>query len=289
LALAWGLSRIISTYSSHEKVKLEELDMFTESGRPYLHDLEMTQRENGNLIWIYLQQEELEKEWNKRSIHPYMSVDEHGQPMFGNIIRYMTSMNLRKDSVGVWSLSNEDIQKIEQGATSIQNKTSFTAKVHEFMHQYELYEAGGDPNNHSLLQRLEHLRMAKAIVGRHFFFGVGVGDVPAVFNKEYENSGSQLQDERRMRSHNQYLTIWISHGILGPVLLLGMLIFPLFKRKSKDYFHWIVFLAILFSLFFQDMLETQAGVSIFGLFYALTVYKEDESSLNSEIKSVSED
>lgn len=285
----WVLSSIISTYSSHEEVKLEDLDLLTENGRPYLHELEMRQRENGHLVWIYLQQEEVESEWNKRSKFEYMSKDEHEQPMFGNIIRYMTSMNLRKDSVGVWALSETDIQKIENGATSIQNKLTFTAKVHEFMHQYELYESGGDPNNHSLLQRLEHLKIAKAIVQDHFFFGVGIGDVPAVFNQQYEHSGSQLQDQRRMRSHNQYLTIWISHGILGPILLLGMLIFPLFKRKSKDYFHWVIFLTLLFSLFFQDMLETQAGVSIFGFFYALTVYKEDESSRNSEIKSVSED
>jgi O-Antigen ligase len=280
----WKTDQLVQKFKVENKIELDDLDLFTENGNQYFHDLESTVQENGNLVWVYVQQKELKAEWEKRSIIAYDSLDYIGQPMFGTILRYMTSRGLRKDSTGVAALTDEEISKIENGMTSI--NSGYSAKLQEIVYQWEMYQSGGNPNGHSLLQRVEHMRVAWSLVKNNGLFGVGIGDVPAAFEDEYQASNSLLEEGFWHRSHNQFLTIWISHGILGLLMLCGMLLIPLINKTEKNYFHWVVFLALFFSLFFQDMLETQAGVTIFALFYGLTVYSKEESSFSSD-KSVS--
>lgn len=274
-------NQLVEEFEKEIDLELDDLDWYTESGNQYFHDLTNTSQENGNLIWIYVQQEEVKEQWEKRSQIPYHGTDKAGQPMFGTILRYMTSKGIRKDSAGLWSLSDEEIRKMENGMTSV--STGYRAKIHEILHQWLWYQEGGDPNGHSLLQRAEHMRVAWSLIKKSPILGVGVGDVLLAFENEYVVSGSKLHQEHWHRSHNQFLTFWISHGILGLVMLLGMLLIPLYKRKNIDYLHIVVFLTLFVSLFFQDMLETQAGVTIFGLLYGITTYKEDQSL--SSVKS----
>ena len=273
--------QLMDTFEVESELTLEELEVFTPSGNQYFHDLTNPAQENGNLVWVYVQQEEVKTQWELRSNFPYDSLDNAGQPMFGTILRYMTSKGVRKDSAGVWELTDEEVRKIENGMTTV--NTGYKAKLHEILYQWLWYKEGGDPNGHSLLQRAEHMRVAWSLVKKNPILGVGVGDVPDAFNQEYIDSGSKLHEDYWHRSHNQFLTMWISHGIIGLITLIGMLFIPLFTRKERDYFHWAVFLALFVSLFFQDMLETQAGVTIFGLFYGLTVYKQDEDDNLQEI------
>lgn len=281
IGCSWMFINVLSSFQSVDKISVDDLELKTPSGRNYFHDLNSTETQNGNYVWIYMQQEEVENEWNRRSEIAYDTCDRKGQPMFGSILRYMTSKAMRKDSVRVWELSEAEITKIENGCTSANENTGFKAKLQEFIYQWDVYQAGGDPNGHSLLQRVEHLKIAWSVVAKKWLTGVGIGDVPNAFDEEYVASGSLLLDENRHRSHNQFLTIWISHGILGTLMLFGMLVIPAFKKKKMDYFQWAVLLTLFISLLFQDMLETQAGVTLFGLFYGLVVYKEAEPSLSS--------
>ena len=276
ISIGWTIKAEQRAYKGKFDVNPDTLEQFTASGRPYMHDLESLERENGNLIWIYVQPEEVEKEWNKRSEIDYKSLDKDGQPMFGTILRYMTSKGIRKDSVGVWSLTDEEIKKIEHGVTSVAHNKGVKTKLREFFYQWDMYQAGGDPNGHSLLQRMEHLRAAAQIISTKGFIGVGIGDVPKAFNEAYDQIDSQLIEENRHRSHNQFMTFWVSHGILGVLLFAGLLLAPVIKGKA-DYFSILIFLSLTVSCLFQDLLETQAGVTLFGLFYVLAFYREEGS------------
>jgi hypothetical protein len=277
----WYLSSAMTSFRKIEPIDLTSLEMHTENGRPYQHFPEEQVKENGQFIWLYIQHEELEQEWEKRSDLDYSGYDKKDQLLHLTLIRYMTSKNLRKDSVGIAELSDEEIRMIENGCASVNMNAGLKGKMHEFLWQYYSYKSGGDPNGQSLLQRIEHMRAAMHILSEHWLFGVGIGDVPDAFNGAYVEMDSLLAEENRHRSHNQFLTIWISLGLAGLLMLIGMLVIPFKKRKSIDYFHMVVFIGLVVSCFFQDILETQAGVTIFGLFYGLTVYKEDESSINS--------
>ena len=100
------------------------------------------------------------------------------------------------------------------------------------------------------------------------------------FTDQYQQMNSRLSEEHQHRSHNQFLTIWVGLGIVGFVLFVLLLVWPFFELKSKDYFMIMVLLGLIISCLFQDFIETQAGVTIFGFFYSLALYRSNERELS---------
>lgn len=277
----WYVQSLMNTYQAPHDVNPADVPLKTLNGRWYMHDYKSTDRENGNLVWMYVQPVELEQEWNRRAAIAYDSTDRIGQPMFGTLLRYMTSKNMTKDSVGVWQLTANEIQQIENGRTTIASNQGFKTKVHDLMFQFDLYQKDGDPNGHSLLQRLEHLKVAFCILQKDWITGVGIGDVQLAFNDAYKECGSKLLEENQHRAHNQFLTFWISHGIVGLLLFVGFLLLP-FKRLKGNYWSVMTLLILIGSFVFQDAVETQAGVTLFALFYCLANYTSFNSSSKPE-------
>ena len=116
----------ISKFYSKEVVDFENLEGFTVNGNVYKHFLERDQIENGNYVWLYVCEEELEKEWNKISKITFLDEDKKGQKIQHTLLRYLTSKGFRKDSVGISKLSSQDIRNIENGmANYIYEKKSF--------------------------------------------------------------------------------------------------------------------------------------------------------------------
>ncbi len=265
----------IKSYTAPVQFTPQDVPQYTVNGRLYMHSFDVQERENGNLIWMFVQVEELENEWNNRSSIAYDSLDRKGQPMFGTILRYMTSKGINKDSVGVHQLTEEDISLIENGTTSTESNSGVRAKFHEFLYQYETYQNGGDPNGQSLLQRLEHFKIAFTILGDNWLGGVGIGDVQKEFENEYERSNSKLLVENRHRAHSQFLTFWISHGIIGFTLFMIFFFAPFVKRKQKDLLFYGVMFILFVACIFQDLIETQAGISLFALFYSIVANLDD--------------
>jgi O-antigen ligase len=99
-------------------------------------------------------------------------------------------------------------------------------------------------------------------------FGVGVGDVQLEFNKQYEINHTKLKKEHWLRAHNQLITIWLTIGVLGFIIILYILLEPFFN-KNISYPTLIVMVTLIFGFLTQDILETQAGVTLFAVFYAL--------------------
>lgn len=270
------VNHLVKGLNTCDPVPFSELDLYTVNGNPYYHDTTSSQLENGHFVWLYVSQEEMEIEWKKRSQIPYDSLDNKGQPMYGTLMRYLTSKGLRKDSVGVNALSNEEILQIENGRTGITTNKGLTSRLSAFIMEYKIYQDGGDPNGYSLIQRIEHLKAAIGIIKQKWFSGVGVGDVPFAFTQQYQQMNSRLDEENQHRSHNQFLTIWVSLGIVGLILFVCLLVTPFFEMFKVDYFMGMVMIGLIVSCLFQDLIETQAGVTIFALFYALASYRKTE-------------
>lgn len=284
IAILGSLSIGFFAYSSMQNLNkyklfsLNDLDLYTANNNPYYHDITNTQLENGAFVWLYICEEEMEKEWEKRSEIPYDSLDNKGQPMYGTLMRFLTSKNERKDSLGMTTLTDEEIQSIENGQTGIKLNQGLITRLKTFLMEYRIYTEGGDPNGHSLIQRMEHLKAAVGIIKNHWIAGVGAGDVPTAFVDQYKQMNSRLTEEHQHRSHNQFLTIWVGLGIVGFILFILLLIWPFFELKTKDYFMIMVLLSLIVSCGFQDFIETQAGVTIFALFYSLALYREKEEA-----------
>jgi O-antigen ligase len=190
-------------------------------------------------------------------------------------LRYLASKEFTKDSVGVNSLKNEEINLIENGNTNFKYtiNSGLTGKWRELVYEYYSYKRGENPSGHSLTMRLEFWKNASYVIYQNAFFGVGTGDILNSFNVMYNETNSKLDPVWRLRCHNQYLAIGVAFGFLGLFIFLIYLFYPAFKlRKKLHYLYWPFFLIALLSFITEDTLETQSGVTFFIFFQALFLW-----------------
>lgn len=268
-------------YSKKDVVDTETLEITTINGNNYIHHPEIEEYENGHKIWIYLSEEELEPEWNKISRFKYDSLDRKGQPLHSTIARYMTSMGLRKDSLGLTQISQEDIQMIEKGYTNClyKNKFALYPRIYELLWGLEKYKKTGDPSGQSLGQRIEYIKTAFHIIERHFWFGTGTGDVNKEFYYQYTADKSPLKYEWRHRTHNQFITFFVSFGVFGFLLILFTIFTPpILEKKYTNFLFTIFFLIGILSMLNEDTLETHVGASFFAFFYSYFLFSSPETN-----------
>ena len=218
---------------------------------------------------------ELQEAWSQRSELPFEGTTTDGESLEATLARYLTSKDLRKDAQGVMALTDEDVKNIEQGVANYNNwkHPGLRARLSSTLFEYHLYRHFNNPNGGSLSQRLEYTRASFHIIGRHPWFGVGTGDVPQAFAQSYDEIDSPLKEDYRFRAHNQYLAIAVAFGLVGLVFFLFVLFYPWLASKRNHTYLYMVFLCvILLSMFPEDTLETQAGVTLFAFFEAFLLF-----------------
>ena len=138
---------------------------------------------------------------------------------------------------------------------------------------YEVYKQTGNPSGSSLMQRLEYMRASLNIIKDNLMFGVGTGDLEDAFNEQFTDMNSALESQYRYHAHNQFLGICVALGLVGFVLfIVGLFYPPIVLSGFKDYYFGIFFIIMVISMFSDDTLETQAGVTLFAFFYSLLLF-----------------
>jgi hypothetical protein len=279
LALIAGLSLItlyiamsVRKFYSVEEIDPKNIDKYTVNGNKYFHDFNYKVLENGNYVRIYICEKELRNEWNKRSEYDYDGKDKKGQNINQTLIRYLTSKGLRKDSAGVSKLTKEDIRLIENGYSNyiFKSKLGIYPRIYQIIWEIDTYKKLGNPSGHSITQRFEFQKNAIQIIKKHFWIGVGTGDVLQAFNIQYNISNSPLAKRWRLKAHNQLITFFLTFGVFGFIWIMFSLIYPIFyEKKHRSLLFIIFFMIALFSMLNEDTLETHAGISFFSYFYAL--------------------
>jgi hypothetical protein len=247
----------------------------TAGGERYVHEKDNTQRENGELVWSNIAWAEVHRTWKLRSTLPLDTLDAKGHVLYSTLFRYMSSMHLPKDSVGIMTLSDSDIDRILAGTTSYKHgrRWRLQDRIDEVFFELDRYRATGDASGHSVTMRLEYWRVGWEIFKRNWLFGVGTGDTQIAFDRMYEELGSSLSSEWRHRAHNQYLTWCISFGIVGAILCIICLVHPAWKLQAGRqplFIAWLIIVGI--GSLSDDTVETQAGATLFALYYALLVF-----------------
>ncbi len=269
------LSYSVIRFYKTDSIDIKRIETCTKSGNDYSNNLEDKQRENGHFINLYLCEKEIKEEWNKISNFKYDEKDKKDQDIRHTLIRYLTSKNYRKDKEGIQKLTKKDIINIENGIANYLygNKYALYPKIHEILWQIEQYNAGKSPENHSVTQRFEFIKIGKEIILKNFFLGVGTGDVKDEFQIQYKKSSSQLPKKNRLRAHNQYITFFITFGLIGFIWIMSAYIYsPLKEKKFKDYLFLVVFITMSLSMLNEDTLETQMGATIFAFFISLFLF-----------------
>ena len=256
-------------------VDFSTLEKTTAQGNPYWHDTIHNPVEDGKYVGLYYNRTELEEAWSQRSNMPFDGTTTDGENLEATLSRYLTSKDLRKDAMGVMTLTEEDIKNIEQGVANYNNwkHPGLRARLSSTLFEYNLYRHFNNPNGGSLSQRIEYTRASFHIIGRHPWFGVGTGDVPQTFAQTYDEIHSPLKEEFRFRAHNQYLAIAVAFGLVGLAFFLFVLLYPWFASKRNHTYLYMVFLCVmLLSMFPEDTLETQAGATLFAFFTSLLLF-----------------
>jgi O-antigen ligase len=288
LIIAYSLYAYLRYNTIHD-LPDENLESLTLNGNQYIHNQNSTEYENGYQIWIYVCSEEMERAWNSRSDYEYKSNDQKGQQIKITLIRYLTSLGYRKDSVGISKLDEVDIRMIEKGYTNYLFKKKFALypRIYELLWEIDQYKKGGDPSGHSLAQRIVYLETGIRIIKQHFWFGTGTGDVSDAFHQQYEIDKTNLQPRWRLRAHNQFITFLLTFGIFGFLWLLFALFMPPYIiGRYKNYLFTVFFLIGLLSMLNEDTVETHVGVSFFAFFYSFFLFSMPAyySSVNEKIK-----
>jgi len=276
------IKNTISDYYDVKPVNFSELDKTTALGNHYVHDTINYGIEEGKYVGLYLSRIELGKSWNKRSIFDFNGKDENGQNIKHTIIRYLSSKGYRKDAEALNKLCDKEIKAIEQGIANVNYlyNPSLKTRISKIIIGYNNFKYENNPNGNSILQRIEYFKTSIQLIRDNFWIGVGTGDLPMAFQKQYQKMDSPLEDHLRWRSHNQFLSIFIGFGVIGFILFLFTLISPpIITGKFKDYFYVIFFITMILSMLTEDTIESQAGVTLFAFFTSLLIFSKKDLSL----------
>ncbi len=276
-------SSVVKQFYHKEQVYFPQLDAYTIQGNSYYHDTVNFRVENGQYVGLYICEKELRKSWAQRSKMLFDSLDSKQQVLRYTLIRYLASKNLRKDSVGVAHLTSQDIQKIEAGMTNPNNGNGFNIRtqINNFLNGWDNYRRYGNANSSSLLQRFEYWRTSLILIKQHLLFGVGTGDAPDAFSQQYEKIKSSLDPKNRLRSHNQFLSITVTFGIIGLLWFIFSLIYPMIITKGyHNYLYMIFWLIFMISIFTEDTIESQEGLTFYAYFTSLFLF----ALINNEVK-----
>lgn len=261
-------------YFAPAKIFSSPLPGTTTSGNPYTHNLDLI--ENGSYIDAFVCESELRSEWPKLSKIPLDSFDLKGHPLVKTLIRYLNSKSLTKDSVGIHKLSKADVQNIEKGMANFKyaGLWGLRMRYYQIMYEYAFYKAGGEnASGHTLLMKFEFWKAGANIAFENPWLGVGIGDVPDEFSAYYTRTDSWLSNEWRLTCHNQYLYFAVAGGFITLILFLILFILPLKIMWNRTILPFKLFIGIIsVAMLTEDMLTTQAGVSLVAFFFSFFVF-----------------
>jgi len=265
----------IQKFYKTDEIQVDMLKLKTINGNNYLHDFTSTSIENGHYVNINICEKELEENWNKRSLLKYKEKDRKNNELKYTILRYLTSKNFTKDSIGIWLLNTNDITNIENGMSNYiyANPFSIFPRIYQIIWEVDNYIHTGKNSGHSVTQRIEFLQIALHIIHSNPFFGVGTGDVALAFKTAYREVPTNVSQEFQYRTHNQFITFMVTFGIPAFIWILYVLFQNiLYAFRQKNILFLFFSAVILLSFLNEDTLESQAGATFFGLFYALLLW-----------------
>ena len=249
-------------------------------GEKYLKNNHNKMLENGYYVWNNIAPKEIKNAWNKRSKIPFESEDLKGQKIKHTIYRYITSKGLRKDKEGFSKLTENDIKSIESGMTTSIKYNTLEKRVREILFEMDVFRKNKYTDNHSFTQRILFWKIGISIFKKAPFLGHGTGGVETQYKKYYKENAKNLSKKNQLFAHNQFLTQIINLGLFAFVFWISIIIIPiiqLYKTNKELFLIFSSFMSIAF--FTDDMLDRQAGVTIFVTIYYLLIYSSEESSL----------
>lgn len=101
-----------------------------------------------------------------------------------------------------------------------------------------------------------------------FLWGVGTGDYKSVLNDYYQETGQELFAKGSLNSHNQFIQILFTNGILGLIAVLVMIARPIYLTiKNQNVLGTLVFFPFLIYGVTEVFLGRYQGLVFFALLH----------------------
>ena len=114
-------------------------------------------------------------------------------------------------------------------------------------------------------------RATSKIIAENPILGVGAGDIkPELYAQIDKMQDDDEEREKKYNVHNQFLETMLGQGIIG-ISLLIYLFYLGFRKSIKTHNHFFLLLMVSLTINFfpESMLNQEAGVVFFALFYYL--------------------
>jgi hypothetical protein len=277
IALAAGpMINIWKQTHAETPVVFNNLDSLTARGNAYQNDTLNIIRENGNLVYLYIADQELREAWNERSTVDYDGTNLAGLELRATLFRYMSSLGLRKDADGFIKLEDKDIAAVERGITNHLNLNRpglYVRAYEEMMSLYLYYESSRQLTEWgSLTKRIDLWRASWVALREHPLMGWGTGSILPAVEHGLQKNGSTLSG-LNMKPHSQYLYILVTLGVAGLIITVLLYGFFVVKRQAYRSLMFILFLSLFLVNFLgNNSLEAQPGQDLFVFFSMIYGY-----------------
>lgn len=115
----------------------------------------------------------------------------------------------------------------------------------------------------------------------NFIWGYGTGGSDGALQKCYAQKEYGWVAARKFNSHNQYLDQLLQHGLLGVIIFVWVIMYPL-KRAfiAKEWLYAVFLMLISISALTENILNVQKGVVFYSIFNAILAskYSNDEKN-----------
>ena len=125
-----------------------------------------------------------------------------------------------------------------------------------YLDLYSLISSPSQNDSSSIVQRLRLLNCSIEAIKSNPIFGIGIGDV-----KELMKQCNMAGQSKLINSHNQFLGVWLSCGILGLLSLITMIYTNLSRGlRTKDIIYVLTMASFVSIMLVENYLERQDGV-----------------------------
>lgn len=135
----------------------------------------------------------------------------------------------------------------------------------------------------SITFRLALWECAMPVIAANPLAGVGIGDENNELQKSFVIHDFREGIRCNYDVHNQYLSTWMSTGVIGLLILLFVLLYPCLKAigcGDRLMLAFMVMMAISFAT--ESFLSSQKGIVFFAFFYTLLMVRMKSEFLKEE-------
>ena len=155
-------------------------------------------------------------------------------------------------------------------------------KVEYMIYDYKMYQKG-EGENLSDSERLYSYAVGIEIFNESPLLGSGIGDLRKLCRDKFK---AKYQMDVDKYPHNQFIFILAGSGLLGMVLFLIGMCYPIFYfRKKQDSLFFAIWLIVIISFLVENTIERSYSISFFLLFFLGSMCKMLVDYFNDEIAS----